>query len=180
MKSKMPLYIADLKNSVDRMLSLSFVAKPATGYKAKILHQDSKGIKVFYPILPANTPIFRNNSHYGKHYVMFLPDVISDIMRDSHKRNIPFDKEHNGKEIKGIEWIESFQIDYKAKKLFSPYMGLPDGTWGAILYIPNIVNPSHAEKNSLLDFSAISISGIFSYDKVELSEAISFYNKIKI
>ena len=177
MDKKLPLYIADIKEHEDRMCALSLTEKPATGLIGKVLSNDSKGTKIFFPILPANTPIYRNNEAYGEHYVMFLPDVISDIIADANKRNVPFDIEHQGTPIDGVEWLENFQIDYKQGKLFKGYQGLTDGTWCAIL---NLVNPMLRAKICPLNIFGISISGMFSYHRVTLSEAIEFYKKIKM
>lgn len=183
MKRKLPLYIADLTEQEDKMLSLSIVKNPATGLKWKVLEQTKDFTKVFAPILTANKPIYRNNEAYGEHYVMFTPEVIADIMADCSKRKVPFDIEHNGTPTNAVCWLESFQIDYYNGKQFKGYYGLTDGTWCAVLNLENKPQNMVFSKNltigSLLDFSGISISGIFTYHPVSLSEAIEFYNKIK-
>ena len=191
MKKKLPLYIADIADKQsDKMLSLSLTEKPASGFMGMVIDETPEAQVVFFPILPANKPIYRCNETYGEHYVIFLPDVISDIMHDANKRRIPFDLEHQGEPLKGVEWVESFQIDYKRGKLFKSYPGLTDGTWCGILKInkdtpyffnpKNMVNRAFGGDVSPLYFSGISISGIFSYHEVSLSEAIEFYNKVKI
>lgn len=177
MDKKLPLYIADISEQADMMLALSFVPKPASGLKIKLLEADTQGVKVFAPVIPANVPIYRNNATYGEHNVLFLPDVITDLMMDANKRHIPFDTDHSGTPIQGVEWIESFQIDYKRGKLFKDYQGLTDGTWCAIL---NIVNPMLQSKICHLDFLGISISGVFSYHEIKLKEAIEIYRNLKV
>lgn len=176
-RRKIPLYIADILEQADKMLALSFVPKPASGLNLKILEADEHGVKVFAPVIPANVPIYRNNAMYGEHNILFLPDVISDLMLDANKRNVPFDIDHSGTPIKGVEWIESFQIDYKQGKLYKSYHGLTDGTWCAIL---NIVNPMLQAKICNLDFLGISISGVFSYHEIKLNEAIEIYRELNI
>jgi hypothetical protein len=151
--------------------------------KGKVLYKDGDETTLFVPILPANKPIYRNNEAYGEHYVMFLPEVITDIMKDANKRSIPFDYEHQGEAVSGVEWVSSFQIDYKNKTLYNTYPGLTDGTWVGIIAInsefENMVNRKSGGQGCPLDFLGISISGVFSYHKLELSEAIELYNKLK-
>lgn len=188
MNKKLPLYIADITDKQsDRMLSLSLTAKPASGLMGMIVNETSESLVVFFPILPANKPIYRNNETYGEHYVIFLPDVVSDIMTDANKRHVPFDYEHQGTPLKGVEWVESFQIDYKRNKLYKDYPGLTDGTWCGVLkinkdceYLKNMVKSDISPISTPFYFSGISISGVFSYHEVSLSEAIEFYNKVKI
>lgn len=194
MKKKLPLYIADIADKQsDRMLSLSLTTKPASGLMGMVVEETPEALVVFFPILPANKPIYRCNEAYGEHYVIFLPDVVRDIMNDANKRHIPFDYEHQGEPLEGVEWVESFQIDYKRKKLFADYPGLTDGTWCGILKIlkdryqfrkvenyKNMINCVNGRYPTPFYFSGISISGIFSYHEVSLSEAIEFYNKVKI
>lgn len=175
MDKKLPLYVADISEQADMMLALSFVPNPASGLNFKVLESDTQGVKVFAPVIPANVPIYRNNATYGEHNVLFLPDVITDLMMDANKRHIPFDTDHSGTPIQGVEWIESFQIDYKRGKLFKDYQGLTDGTWCAIL---NIVNPMLQSKICRHDFLGISISGVFSYHEIKLKEAIEIYRKL--
>lgn len=186
MNRRLPLYIADLCESSDRMLSLSIVKRPAIGLPWKVLENTEDKIKVFAPIITANKPIYRNNEAYGEHYVMFTPDVISDIIADCSHRNVSFDIEHDGTPIKGVYWIESLQIDYSVGKQYKAYPSLTDGSWVGVLEIEkqsfkgqNMVNGASRGGGCPSDFSGISISGIFTYHEVTLSEAIEFYNKIK-
>lgn len=177
---KLPLYIVDIKEPTDRMLYLSLVAKPATGMQWKVIEQDEQNTRLFAPIIPANTPIYRSDDEMGKYNLIFLPDVIKDLMLDAAKRHIPFDTAHSGIPIKGVTAVESFQIDYSNRKLYSGYTGLSDGSWCMILNIENIVFNDSEEKRWLVDFSGISVSAIFSYHKVELQEAIELYNNLNI
>lgn len=177
MVNKRPLYIADIeKNGTDKVLGLSFVKNPATGYNFKVVERNEKGTLIFAPILVANTPIFRNNEKYGEHNVLFLPDVITDIMANTMSHQIRFDVEHDEQPITEIEWISSFQIDYKNKTLFNNYP-LPDGSWVGML---NIVKNDLQAEIWRKNINGISISGIFSYHRVGLSEAIEMYNKLRI
>lgn len=173
-----PLYIADIATG-DKMLSLSLTMKPASGMKAKVMERGKDGVYVFAPVIPANIPIYRRNEVYGEHDVLFLPNVIRDMMHDANKRNIPFDYEHTGKKL-DVQVIESFQIDYKANKTYKEYVGLPDGTWVMFLYVPNMVFSMFNPQPTPLQLFGISISGIFSYNKLELNEAIELYNVLKI
>lgn len=179
MKKRLPLYIVDLNEKEDKMLSLSIVKHPATGLPWKVLEQTEQETKVFAPILSANKPIYRNNNTYGEHYVMFTPNVIADIIADCSRRKVPFDIEHNGIPTNAVQMLESFQIDYYNGKLYKGYPGLTDGSWCAVLNLKNMVFRKNPTDGSPLDFLGISISGIFTYHPVSLAEAIEFYNKIK-
>lgn len=181
MNKRLPLYIADLCEPQDRMLNLSIVKRPAIGMPWKAID----GNKVFAPILPANKPIYRNNEAYGEHYVMFTPDVISDVIADYAKRGITFDIEHNGIPLDGIRVLESWQIDYAKGKLYKDYPSLTDGTWVSVLDVTgvgvrgNMVFGGREGGGCPPNIFGISISGIFTYHPVSLSEAIEFYNKLK-
>lgn len=181
MNRRLPLYIADLCEPSDRMLSLSIVKRPAMAMPWKVMESTTDRVKVFAPILIANKPIYRNNETYGEHYVMFTADVVRDVMADALRRRVPFDIEHNGTPINGVSWLESFQIDYSQGKLFKGYTGLTDGSWVGVLDfdVRNMVFCESSGGGCPLDFSGISISGIFTYSEVSLSEAIEFYNKIR-
>lgn len=189
MNKRLPLYIADLCEPNDRMLNLSIVKRPAIGMRGKVIESTKQGVKVFAPILPANKPIYRNNEAYGEHYVMFTPDVISAVIADYAKRGITFDVEHDGIPCEGVKVLESWQIDYSKGKLYKDYPSLTDGTWVCILSIDNVDVRGVDVKNMVfgclsgggcpLNIFGISISGIFTYHPVSLSEAIEFYNKLK-
>lgn len=196
MNKRLPLYIADIAEPQDRTLNLSIVKRPAIGMPWKVLEQTNDSVKVFAPILTANKPIYRNNEAYGEHYVMFTPDVVSDVINDFSRRGITFDIEHSGKPVNGVRVLESWQIDYSTNKLYKAYPNLTDGTWVMVLCfdvktfdvsgldVKNMVNGGRARGGCRLDIFpnlnlGISISGIFTYYPVSLSEAIEFYNKIK-
>lgn len=174
---KLPLYIADIGHG-DKMISLSLVEKPASGMRAKIISSDDNGCIMFAPIVPANTPIYRKNEAYGEHYVMFLPDVIRDMMADANIRHISFDYNHSGRVLDGVYLIESFQIDYQSGKAYNRYFGLPDGSWACLFYVPNMVFSLFKRQPTPLQLFGISISGIFSYNRLDLPEAIAVYNDL--
>ena len=178
MDKRLPLYIADINpTDNDGLLSLSLTKKPATGLFCRQIDNNT----IFAPIVAANKPIYRNNDIYGEHYLMFTPDVIRDIMLNNNQRHVGFDMEHTGTPIEGIEWLESFQIDYTRGKVYRGYQGLTVGTWCGVFRVnPNMVFRGFEGGVAPFDSWGFSVSGVFTYHEVKLSEAIEFYNKIRM
>lgn len=200
MKNKrLPLYVADLQDTIDGLQGISIVKNPASGYKWKVLERHDTYIKVFAVVLPANTPIYRRDREIGEYNVLFTPDLIKDLMEDAARKRIRYDVEHNGRAVDGVFPAESFQIDYTNRKLYDGYPGLTDGSWCAIFLLDkslpskwakwdrwndpnengNMVNDKDASVFRSEDFFGISISGIFTYHEVSLSDAIELYNSIR-
>lgn len=192
MSKRLPLYVADLQDTIDGLQAISIVKNPASGYKWKVLERHDTYIKVFAVVLPANTPIYRKDREIGEYNVLFTPDMIKDLMEDAARKRIRYDVEHNGKAVDGVYPSESFQIDYSNRKLYDSYPGLTDGSWCAIFLldkeltekwrkwdIPNMVNGKDASGFRSEDFFGISISGIFTYHEVTLSDAIEMYNSLR-
>jgi len=196
MTKRLPLYVADVEGAEDGILSLSIVKQPASGLKWKVLSEDSEGMTVFAPILPANKPIFRE--HEGLQYnCIFLPDVIKDALERYAARRPRFDVEHNGLNVDGVRILQSFQIDYRTRTFFDDYFGLTDGTWVMVLWLPNVLRNKWDSRYTIdeagnmvfndkasgftpQNFSGISISGVFTYHEVGLQEAIQMYNDLRI
>lgn len=177
MKKRLDLYLADMVEPKDKLLMLSLVSKPASGMRAKKIGDNL----FFVPILPANTLIYRKDSHIGEYNIIFMPDSIQAIMAKGGK--VPFDIEHSGMPIDGVTLVESFQIDYSKGKVYNDYPALPDGTWVGIISVKNTrfsVSGSGGGGSQFLENFGISVSGIFTYDKVSLSDAIKMYNELKI
>lgn len=196
MTKRLPLYVADVEDGEDGLFGLSIVKRPASGLKWKILSEDEEGMTVFAPIIPANVPIFR--IHEGKQYnVIFLPDVIKDLMTRYAGERQRFDVEHNGISVDGVQVIQSFQIDYYSNTLYDNYFHLTDGSWVMVLKLPkylqnrwerrwemddngNMVIDKEASRFRSHDFFGISISAVLSYHEVGLDEAIQMYNDLRI
>lgn len=196
MTRRLPLYVADVEDKEDGLLGLSIVKQPASGLKWKVLSEDEEGMTVFAPILPANVPIFR--THEGKQFnVIFLPDVIKDLMTKYAGERQRFDVEHRGSPVDGVQVLQSFQIDYFSNTLYDNYFHLTDGSWVMVLKLPkylrskwesrweidengNMVNGKDAGGFRSQDFFGISISAVLSYHEVSLSDAIQMYNDLRI
>ena len=125
----------------------------------------------------------------GEYNLLFLPDVVKDIQDKSAIKTpvFSFDSEHNQKEIKGVNVVKSWLIDYEHDTLYSDY-SLPDGSWVMELLIeketlselfPDMVFCDCSDKTSPQDFFGISISAILTYKEVSLAEAIEIYNTIR-
>lgn len=202
-KKKIPLYIADLQDG-DGLKYLSIVKRPATHLQWKVLGHADGRLKVFAPILPANTPIYRRDDANGEYYALFTPQVIADTVERYAGERIRFDVEHSEIPVDDVRIVESFIIDYRRKTLYNDYFGLTDGSWVMVLSLPDELIPKWGTWDELLtpkvngdtpqnminmkqennirsdDFSGISISGIFSYTELSLQEAVEMYNVLKI
>lgn len=210
MKERLKLYVADIEDKEDGLLWLSLVRHPATGCACKVLSVGERYVRVFAPVVVANKPIYRKDDHLGEYNLLFLPDVVNDIVtKTAIEDRIKFDIEHQGKEVEGVRVVKSFIIDYTTDTLYSNYFGLPHGSWVMELLVPisvvskvcgnidiinnykvyensinfntsgNMVNRENATQSGSHDFFGISISGVFTYSEVSLSDAIDIYNKIK-
>lgn len=202
-KKNIPLYIADLQAG-DGLQYLSIVKHPATHLEWKVLSRTNGRMKVFAPILPANTPIYRHDADNGEYYALFTPEVIADTVERYSGERIRFDVEHNCIPVSDVRIVESFIIDYHRKTLYNDYFGLTDGSWVMVLSLPDTLVPKWGTWDEMLkpkgkkntaqnmvnnnitdnirsdDFSGISISGIFSYTELSLQEAVEMYNVLKI
>ena len=117
---------------------------------------------------------------------MFMPDVIRDMMVDAAQRKTPFDVEHSGIPIRGVVVVESFQIDVAKGKTDNRCPDVPDGSWVMVARLPkNLVFDGLSPEGWGLEFSddldwGLSVSGVFSYDEIRLSDAIRMYNELNI
>ena len=201
MNNKLPLYIADLQEG-DGLQYLSIVKRPATRLQWKVIDRAHGRTKVFAPILPANTPIYRHDNANGSYNVLFTPGLIEDVVERYAGERVRFDVEHNGHAVEDVRIVESFIVNYRRKTLYNDYYGLTDGSWVMVLSLPELLIPEFSKWDMLSpigsevpqnmvfnnesgcfrseDFSGISISGIFSYSELSLSEAVEMYNTLKI
>lgn len=201
MNNKLPLYIADLQEG-DGLQYLSIVKRPATRLQWKVIDRAHGRTKVFAPILPANTPIYRHDNANGSYNVLFTPGLIEDVVERYAGERVRFDVEHNGHAVEDVRIVESFIVNYRRKTLYNDYYGLTDGSWVMVLSLPELLIPKFSKWDMLSpmgaevpqnmvfnnesgcfrseDFSGISISGIFSYSELSLSEAVEMYNTLKI
>ena len=189
MEKRLKLYLADIEDEEGGLLRLSLVRKPATGCPCRVLSVGEKYVRVFAPIIVTNRPIYRKDDNMGEYNLLFLPDVVKDIQDKSAIKTpvFSFDSEHNQKEIKGVNVVKSWLIDYEHDTLYS-YYSLPDGSWVMELLIeketlselfPDMVFCDCSDKTSPQDFFGISISAILTYKEVSLAEAIEIYNTIR-
>ena len=65
--------------------------------------------------------------------------------------------------------------------MYRGYQGLTDGTWCGVFRVnPNMVFRGFEGGVAPFDSWGFSVSGVFTYHEVKLSEAIEFYNKIRM
>ena len=186
MNKGLKLYLADVKDQSDRMVAISLTKHPSSGMKGKVLAMNETTVDCLFVVCPANTPIYRNDNVIGEYNVMFMPDVIKDMMVDAAQRKTPFDVEHSGIPIRGVVVVESFQIDVAKGKTDNRCPDVPDGSWVMVARLPkNLVFDGLSPEGWGLEFSddldwGLSVSGVFSYDEIRLSDAIRMYNELNI
>lgn len=186
MNKQLKLYLADIKDDADRMIAISLTKHPSSGMKGRVLSMNETHVDCLFVVCPANTPIYRKDDVLGEYNVLFLPDVIRDMMVDAAQRKSPFDKEHSGIPVKGVVVVESFQIDVAKGKTDTRFPNVPDGSWVMVARLPkNLVFDDVEGERWGLEFSddldwGLSISGVFSYDEIRLSDAIRMYNELNI
>lgn len=190
MDKNLKLYLADVADDADGLLRLSLVSRPATGCACKVVGVSDEYVNVFAPVIVANRAIYRRDDHLGEYNLLFLPEVIKDIQERAAVTmpSMTFDIEHSGRAVSGIVVLQSFLIDSANGMSYADYEGLTDGTWCMVLAIPrgvltaafpNMVFADIDTGTSPHDFFGISMSGIFTYEEVTLSDAIDIYNKIR-
>lgn len=173
------LYLADIVADTDRLVCISFVCNPATQRTLSVISDSDDKMIIVTPIIVANDLIFRNDKEMGNRNIIFLPETIKQIVEKATKERTiyKYDYEHNGKSVENITLIESFIIDYAMGiKGYKGLSGLNDGSWVGKFVITNknIINDIRNNK-----INGVSISAYITEEKIELTDAIEIYNKLK-
>lgn len=170
-----PLYLATLDNLDDGIFSLSLVSEPATEFQMlcfnkqkfeySVENQEEHIIK--FPIMVADTPIYRNYLNY-EFYITYSREVLKSMaqrfLSESNQNN--YDIEHNGVLLpKGsIEMIEIFQKD--VANGIDP-KGFESVSDGSLLATCRVCDETLWEMCKSGDFSGISLTGFFSLIELE-------------
>lgn len=117
------------------------------------------------PIMLADEPIYRNNSKFGEHYVIFKPETIKDISikfaKKGYQQNVNLMHDSN-MQLDGLVMFESFIVDRERGIL--PMEGFEDaknGSWFGSFYVENPQAWQLIKEGKVKGFS---VEGYFDYD----------------
>jgi hypothetical protein len=116
------------------------------------------------PLMLADKPIYRNNSKFGEHYVVFSADTIKDIAIKFSKKgyqgnvNLMHDQDM---QLDGLIMFESFLVD-KARGIhpMSGFEDAKDGSWFGSFYVENQQAWDLIKQGKVKGFS---VEGYFEY-----------------
>jgi hypothetical protein len=111
----------------------------------------------------ADTPIYRNNEHYGEHYVVFSKQTIRNIVEKYAKfgyQNIVNIEHSADRFVNDVYMIESYLIDKERGIIPNEFKDVPDGSWIVSYKINNLAVWDEIKAGNVLGFS---IEGLFSY-----------------
>lgn len=132
--------------------------------RAAFAIQDEEKHIISGPLMLADEPIYRNNSKFGEHYVVFKPETIKDISikfaKKGYQQNVNLMHDSN-MQLDGLVMFESFIVDRSRGVL--PMQGFPDakdGSWFGSFYVEN---PQAWELIKLGKVKGFSVEGFFNY-----------------
>lgn len=144
----LPIYKLVIDESEDSgVTAIALVDKPAIELNWHMFSKQQK-FKAEYkrriisgPLMVADLPIYRNDSQYGEHYVMFTKETIEKIVYKFAKQsdNKAVNKMHQESlTADGVFLFESFIID-KERGILTPkgHEELPDGSWFGSMKVDN-------------------------------------------
>lgn len=116
------------------------------------------------PLMLADTPIYRNNSKYGEHYVKFSPETIKDIAikfsKKGYQQNVNLMHDSSMK-LDGLVMFESFIVDKERGILpMAGFEDSKDGSWFGSFYVEN---PQAWELIKQGKVKGFSVEGLFGY-----------------
>ena len=116
------------------------------------------------PLMLADTPIYRNNSKFGEHYVTFSADTIKDIAIKFSKKgyqgnvNLMHD---SSMQLDGLIMFESFIVDKsRGIKPMAGFEDAKDGSWFGSFYVENPQAWDLIKQDKVKGFS---VEGFFDY-----------------
>jgi hypothetical protein len=169
-----PIYKLSIKENEESASGVEFTAlvdAPAIerNFMAFSNHQkfnvDNSRRIVSGPMMIADTPIYRDNAEYGKHYIVFDAPTIQQIVIKNSKKQLQNNvnlMHEPALKVVGITMFNSFvtdeQIGIQPMKGFED---LPNGTWFSSFFIEN----DNVWKD-VVDgkFKGFSVEGLFQYE----------------
>lgn len=163
--------VVNLTDDVTGVDTISLVEHPAVeiGFlkfnddaPIKLQFNDDKHIITGIAML-ADTPIYRNNEHYGEHYVIFSKETIRNIVEKYSKyglQNLVNIEHSQDRYINDIFMIESYIIDKERGIIPNEFKDVPDGSWVVSYKVNNVAVWDDIKEGKVLGFS---IEGLFEY-----------------
>jgi len=169
------------ENTDDEVFALSLVKEPAIQSNFMYLNKQGKKIEVKFasvdedkhlivgPILVPDMKILRQDSPNQKPYeVFFSKDTVKQAaqkyLTDNHSNDITVEHE---KPVDGVSLVESWIVDSSVYDKSKAYGLNPKvGTWMGVF---KVNNPQIWEQVKAGDYRGISLEGIFSHVKTNLS-----------
>lgn len=116
------------------------------------------------PIMLADEPIYRNNSKFGEHYVIFKPETIKDISikfaKKGYQQNVNLMHDSN-MQLDGLVMFESFIVDRSRGILpMEGFEDAKDGSWFGSFYVENPQAWQLIKDGKVKGFS---VEGFFDY-----------------
>lgn len=116
------------------------------------------------PIMLADEPIYRNNSKFGEHYVIFKPETIKDISikfaKKGYQQNVNLMHDSN-MQLDGLVMFESFIVDRSRGILpMEGFEDAKDGSWFGSFYVENPQAWQLIKEEKVKGFS---VEGFFDY-----------------
>lgn len=165
-------------DDITGMDAISLVEYPATQVDflkfndekpVELQFNDEKNI-ITGPIMLCDTPIYRNNSKFGEHYVVFDAETIRtmiekySIMGLNNSVNLDHD---NDRFTDGAIMIESYIKDSTRGIVPNEFTNIPDGSWIASFKITDMNLWDEIKQG---EFKGFSLQGLFQYgEEVEMA-----------
>lgn len=116
------------------------------------------------PLMLADEPIYRNNSKFGEHYVIFKPDTIKDISikfaKKGYQQNVNLMHDSDMR-LDGLVMFESFIVDRSRGVLpMEGFEDAKDGSWFGSFYVENPQAWKLIKEGKVKGFS---VEGFFDY-----------------
>lgn len=171
--------VVSLTDDITGVGTISLVEHPAVevGFLAfdeqkpiELQFNDDKHIITGVAML-ADTPIYRNNEHYGEHYVVFSKDTIRNIVEKYSKfglQNLVNIEHSQERYVNDIFMIESYLIDKERGIVPNEFKDAPDGSWIVSYKVNNLAVWDEIKAGKVLGFS---VEGLFSYGNEVVEQA---------
>lgn len=171
--------VVSLTDDITGVGTISLVEHPAVevGFLAfdeqkpiELQFNDDKHIITGVAML-ADTPIYRNNEHYGEHYVVFSKDTIRNIVEKYSKfglQNLVNIEHSQERYVNDVVMIESYLIDKERGIVPNEFKDAPDGSWIVSYKVNNLAVWDEIKAGRVLGFS---VEGLFSYGNEVVEQA---------
>lgn len=118
----------------------------------------------------ADHPIYRNDTSFGEHYVVFTKDTIRKLIEKYSKlglNNIVNIEHSEGMYVDGIYMIESYIVDKERGIQPKEFSDIEDGSWIVSYKVNNLQLWEQIKEGSVKGFS---VEGLFYYSENEIDK----------